>query len=989
MLRKQHKVDSSHYDMPLIYYTEGHSLHFGRPEFALITGLPFGDVNFGLYTSGELKFRNRVFPHKLGSSVTNLDLIGVIEDEETFQKLCDEDSIRLCLILCLEVIFMGRLLTCPVDDTLFRLVESLEDWNCFPWGEHIWTHLYDQIQNVIEKHSDEHYFGMKKDPKYVPMYTLSGFVFAFQVWIFESFERCNCWWSKDPNVIPRAVGWSKKSIFNRSDCGYLFAKQSTTTSEIRPSKAEYESSWWIRSQLFFRQHVPKAPVAQHHSMYETYLAKLEKSRKRVHSSFRTSSGVLTTVLARERKNEYELLQFKDEFSRLGREFMNSLNILFEELSQPLYTYENLSNDYLVEEELRLCLEAKERMRLEHEKNILEELSFMVKEAKRIKLEEEKLLQISHMPGKSKATVSWVKLNKHRLNVNDPSLAKLLRKVKPWVEDLSRSFHSLDTVWLTPDIQRFISREGNIKCKFPWSDDYTIGQNFWLTLHIDLWVDYMWHGRPDNANWAMVFFPINETAQHWCLAHFDIVSGLVTFYDSGDTYDYESRDFYVRVRECLKERLPGILGATKVYEKKGIDHTDYSIRFKLADHVPKHGGILVAMAYSASSGSSKKVVPKYVKFMVLEKISECKRTINFIVGEVQNATSHLEHLNGMIEMLEGMHFTLEIYDSVWCLREMVKSENKKLNDLNKQLLDAEEDIRDFVDENMTDDMPVLDEVVFKIHKNGYFELDPLRYVNGSFSSVSAFTCDRDIFPSCLNWILSSIPENIWALFYCLPNTPLEKGLKLIHTDNDVLSFFAEAERRGKIHLYVTHKQQALGKFYLKNMVWLEEDASLRCSSSSPFSTRIKRKSHKTTKDCGRKNSRGKEKMVDDEPLGRKLLKTSRTGKEKMDELDEFPDLTPTKEREVDDDVVGRNSIRTRRKGKEIMAEFSCTPANEKKVVVNNYRRALINGKYRMVEVADVGLVEDELNLLNKKDLGKKPVGSATDVQEFPVKAEYFF
>ncbi|GJX28122.1 phospholipase-like protein [Tanacetum coccineum] len=543
MLRKQHKVDSSHYDMPLIYYTEGHSLHFGRPEFALITGLPFGDVNFGLYTSGELKFRNRVFPHKLGSSVTNLDLIGVIEDEETFQKLCDEDSIRLCLILCLEVIFMGRLLTCPVDDTLFRLVESLEDWNCFPWGEHIWTHLYDQIQNVIEKHSDEHYFGMKKDPKYVPMYTLSGFVFAFQVWIFESFERCNCWWSKDPNVIPRAVGWSKKSIFNRSDCGYLFAKQSTTTSEIRPSKAEYESSWWIRSQLFFRQHVPKAPVAQHHSMYETYLAKLEKSRKRVHSSFRTSSGVLTTlistpkkwirdqvisqlnlrvfkletiiqVLARERKNEYGLLQFKDEFSRLGH--------------------------YLAEEELRLCLEAGERMRLEHEKNIIEEQRFRVNEAKRMKLEEEKLLEILDMSGKTKATVSWVKINKHRLNVNDPSLAELLKKVKPWVEDLSRSFHSLDTVWLTSDIERFISREGKIKCKFPWSDDYNVGRNFWLTLvfldptrkgwlseeHINLWVDYMRHGRPDNANWAML---------SCYFVHILLQNSTPLFYANGDKY----------------------------------------------------------------------------------------------------------------------------------------------------------------------------------------------------------------------------------------------------------------------------------------------------------------------------------------------------------------------------------------------------------------------------------------------------------------------
>ncbi|GJX05263.1 phospholipase-like protein [Tanacetum coccineum] len=538
MLRKQHKVDDSHYDMPPIYYTEGHSLHFGRPEFALITGLPFGTVNFGLYTSGELKFRNRVFPHKLGLSITNLDAIGVIEDEETFLKLCDQDSMRICLILALDVIFMGRLLTCPVDDTLFR------------------------IKNVIEKHSDEHYFGLKKDRMYVPTYTLSGFVFAFQVWIFKSFERCNCWWIKDPKVIPRALGWSKKSIFKRSDCCYLFAKESTTTTDIRPTIVEYESSWWIRNH----------------------------------------------VLARERNEEYGVLHFNDEFSSLGREFMDSLNILFQDLIQPHYSDEDISNDFVVEDELRLCLEDEERMLLEQEKNIIEEQRFRVEEAKRMsilgKLTHSKRNHVDIVPGKTNPTV------------------------KPWVEDLSCLFHSLDTVWLTPDIERFISQQGHVKCKFPWSDDYTLGRNFWLTLacldpsrkgwlseehidlwvdymwherpdnacldptrkgwlseeHIDLWVDYMWHGRPDNANWAMVscyfvqillqnstplfyangdkyatpwsdvdqvFFPINETAQHWCLAHFDIVSGLVTFYDSGDTYDYESRDFYVRVRECLK------------------------------------------------------------------------------------------------------------------------------------------------------------------------------------------------------------------------------------------------------------------------------------------------------------------------------------------------------------------------------------------------------------------------------------------------------
>ncbi|GJR88003.1 hypothetical protein Tco_0212014 [Tanacetum coccineum] len=263
--------------------------------------------------------------------------------------------------------------------------------------------------------------------------------------------------------------------------------------------------------------------------------------------------------------------------------------------------------------------------------------------------------------------------------------------------------------------------------------------------------------------------------------------------------------------------------------------------------------------------------------------------------------------------------------------------------------------------MIDDLPVLEEVVFKIHKNEYFKLDPLRYVNGSVSSVYVFTCDRDIFPACLNWILSSILENKWALFDCLPNKSLEKGLKLIHTDNDVHSFFVDVERRGKIHLYVTHNQQALGKFYLKNMVWLEEDASLCCSSSSLFSTRIKRKSHKTTKEYGRENSKGKEKMVDDEPLGRKLLKTSRKEKEKMDE---FPDSTPIKERKYCD-RVGRMSMQTFMNE---LGEFpDLTPTKEREVddeavVVTNYRRSIINGKAKMVEVADVqeSNVKEDLN-----------------------------
>ncbi|GKD58082.1 hypothetical protein Tco_1295591 [Tanacetum coccineum] len=147
-----------------------------------------------------------------------------------------------------------------MDDTLFRLVENLEVWNAFTWGEHVWTHLYDEIKNVIEKYNDEHYFGLKKDRKYIHTNTWTGFVFAFLVWIFESFKRCNRLWIKDPEVIPRALGWSKRSIFRRSDYCCLFAKVSRTTTDMRPTKAEYESSWWIHSHAFFQQHIPKALV---------------------------------------------------------------------------------------------------------------------------------------------------------------------------------------------------------------------------------------------------------------------------------------------------------------------------------------------------------------------------------------------------------------------------------------------------------------------------------------------------------------------------------------------------------------------------------------------------------------------------------------------------------------------------------------------------------------------------------------------------------
>ncbi|GJY79773.1 hypothetical protein Tco_0485574 [Tanacetum coccineum] len=281
MLRRHHKFDDDHHDMPLIYYMEDHTLYFGRPDFSLITGFHFGT------------------------------------DEKTFGNLSDEDAVYLCLLLALEVIFMGRLLTFKVDDTLFRLVDNLEAWNSFPWGEHLWTHLYDEIKNLKERHSDEHNYGLKKDRNYIPTYTLSGFVFAFQ--------------------------------------------ESGSTSDLRPTIAEYQSSWRIHNNVYFLEHILRAPpIKQQHTLFETYLSKLEKSRKRGNTSFMVLSvgstndnsvrkewlndlviielnlrvfelETIIQVLAHERNDRQAKLQFNAEFSSMTSELCDSINSIFVDL----------------------------------------------------------------------------------------------------------------------------------------------------------------------------------------------------------------------------------------------------------------------------------------------------------------------------------------------------------------------------------------------------------------------------------------------------------------------------------------------------------------------------------------------------------------------------------------------------------------------------------------------------------------------------------
>nr|GEV37012.1 ribonuclease H-like domain-containing protein [Tanacetum cinerariifolium] len=97
--------------------------------------------------------------------------------------------------------------------------------------------------------------------------------------------------------------------------------------------------------------------------------------------------------------------------------------------------------------------------------------------------------------------------------------------------------------------------------------------------------------------------------------------------------------------------------------------------------------------------------------------------------------NIDHLNGLIKMMEVIEFTLEIYDSVWCLREMVKAENKRLLGLNKLLVDAEEDTR--AKEGY---LEILEEAIYSLILNGDSPV-PTRIVEGVLQPVAPTTAEQ--------------------------------------------------------------------------------------------------------------------------------------------------------------------------------------------------------------------------------------------------------
>jgi len=171
----QKQVQVTNPDPETLYFSIGpHFRHFGREEFMLLTGLPFGNLPNLSHRDGNA-FVRRLFPHSvLGvprDQPIRLKVSQLLNLYDDMSGLDDEDVVRICSLVMVEMVFLGRQGHQYVDDVLLNAVHDLGVWNKHPWGSYIWSATYNHLDGALDIRVKEVSNKM----------TIYGFVHAFKV----------------------------------------------------------------------------------------------------------------------------------------------------------------------------------------------------------------------------------------------------------------------------------------------------------------------------------------------------------------------------------------------------------------------------------------------------------------------------------------------------------------------------------------------------------------------------------------------------------------------------------------------------------------------------------------------------------------------------------------------------------------------------------------------------------------------------------------
>nr|GFA11274.1 phospholipase-like protein [Tanacetum cinerariifolium] len=112
--------------------------------------------------------------------------------------------------------------------------------------------FYQRTLIVVPKHVEMHLNLKNQAGKKMATYNLNCFVWDLKIWILETYPNCIQWWTKQPDIIPRALTWSNFRKFDKTEYQLLFGPDSVPILMLTPTDKELKETWLIGSLSYIR-----------------------------------------------------------------------------------------------------------------------------------------------------------------------------------------------------------------------------------------------------------------------------------------------------------------------------------------------------------------------------------------------------------------------------------------------------------------------------------------------------------------------------------------------------------------------------------------------------------------------------------------------------------------------------------------------------------------------------------------------------------------
>nr|GEV82127.1 hypothetical protein [Tanacetum cinerariifolium] len=177
-------------------------------------------------------------------------------------------------------------------------------------------YTYSQLRDALHKRKVLHDAKHEKGEKV--QYMMTGFVWAFMIWILEAIPATHRYVHKQPmEKIPRALAWELRIPFSWSRCCTLFVgDQLAPPLEIlTPTKVESETDWWKASLEYFEGKHFQSEVVSEPLEIEKYGIS-EKKRKRGSSQLSLQDPTYDRLMTTVTKLEGTVTTLTDTVSKL-------------------------------------------------------------------------------------------------------------------------------------------------------------------------------------------------------------------------------------------------------------------------------------------------------------------------------------------------------------------------------------------------------------------------------------------------------------------------------------------------------------------------------------------------------------------------------------------------------------------------------------------------------------------------------------------------